>query len=144
MNDKALYSTLAFAGVTPFLFCALLSLLGVNMLPPAGDIDLLANSYGLAIISFLAGIHWATFLYRQNEVRVNLMVTSNVVFLLAWFAFMLAPVDASLIVQFFALVVLLLIDRGLRARELIASHYYRVRLVATSLAGASLVAIVLT
>ena len=144
MNDKALYSILAFAGVTPFLAGALLPLAGIVSLPVLGPLDVLVSSYGLAIVSFLTGIHWATYLYRQDEVPFNLMISSNVVFLAAWFAFVLASTGGALTAQLVALIVLLLIDRGLQARGLISADYFRTRAIATILAAAAILLILVT
>jgi hypothetical protein len=141
MNNKMLYSILAFAGVIPFVACALLPLAGIASLPLFGALDELAGSYGLAIVSFLTGIHWATYLYRQDEVPFNLMISSNVVFLVAWFAFVLGDTSAALFAQLVALIVLLLIDHQLKARALITRDYFRTRSIATVLAAGSILII---
>lgn len=143
IKDRALYSTLAFAGALPFLVCALLPLAGVSNLEPFGRLDLVANSYGLAIVSFLAGIHWATALMRPRQTPFNLLLASNVVLLVTWFAFVLAETSLSLMTQIAALVVLLLIDRRLANNAVISGSYFQARLVATVLASAALVLIAL-
>lgn len=138
MDNKTLYSMLAFAGVVPFLACALLPLTGVVSLPLFGPLDEVIAGYGLAIIAFLTGIHWATFLYRQDDVPFNLMVTSNVVFLAVWFAYAIGTLSVALMVQLVAFVVILIIDGRLSATGLITGHYLRIRSVATALAAVSL------
>lgn len=138
MDNKALYSTLTLAGVTPFLACALLPFIGITELPSVGPLNELANSYAMAIVCFLTGIHWATYLYRQHEVALNLMAMSNIVFLFAWFAYVLSATAVSLGAQLVALVVLLLIDGKLKADGLISAHYFRTRSIATALAVGSL------
>ena len=143
MNDSQTYSVLAMAGVAPFAACALLSLIGIGSIEPFGDLDRLAATYGLAIVSFLTGIHWATQIYEPQESPFNLLVVSNVVFLLVWFAYVLGPLDIALAAQLVALLVLLGIDRWLNTTGLISRHYLRVRTAATSLAALSLLIIVL-
>ena len=143
-NDRTLYTSLAFAGALPFVACALLPLAGFSAFEPVGQLDELINSYGLAIVCFLAGIHWATALMRPRRTPFNLLVVSNIVLLVTWFAFVLAATKWSLVTQFIALVVLLLIDRRLVQSEVISHSYFQARLVATCLASAALILIVLS
>lgn len=142
MTDSRTYSILAMAGVTPFVACALLSLMGIGSIEPFGSLDRLAAIYGLAIVSFLAGIHWATQIYEPQESGFNLLLASNVVFLFVWFAYVLGRVETALVAQIVALLVLLGIDRWLHTTGLISRHYLGVRTVATSLAALSLLVIV--
>ena len=144
MNDRRLYSLLAYAGVTPFVACALLPLVGIVSIPPFGPLDQLVNTYGLAIVCFLSGIHWATYLANKDDLPFNLMISSNAVFLLAWFGFVGGALSASLVIQIASLAILLLIDSRLRAAALISAHYFRVRVTATSLAIASLIVVLLS
>ena len=143
-NDKPLYTILALAGVLPFVACALLPLFGVTSVEPFGPLDQLANSYGLAIVCFLAGIHWSTYLLRQDQLPFNLMIGSNVVFLATWFMFVLADTAWSLLTQFAALIVLLLIDWRLKNTAIISASYFRTRSIATAIASVALVLIALT
>lgn len=143
MSDSRLYSFLAMAGVTPFVACALLPVVGVDALEPLGALDRVAAVYGLAIVSFLAGIHWATQLYEPQESRVNLLLASNVVFLFAWFAFVLGDLAVAIGAQVLALIVLLGVDRWLHGVGLISRHYLNVRATATGLAVMSLLVILL-
>ena len=143
MTDSRTYSFLTMAGVTPFVACALLPLIGVEALESVGPLDRLAALYGLAIVSFLSGIHWATQIYELQKSPVNLLLVSNVVFLTTWFAFALGDVNVALGAQVLALLVLLGIDRWLHSSGLISRHYLSVRTVATSLAVISLLIIIL-
>lgn len=144
MDDKTLYSTLAFAGVFPFLACALLPLVGMQALPLFGPLDQLANSYGLAIVCFLAGIHWGTYLFRKDDLPLNLMVGSNALFLLVWFMYVLGGTTWSLLTQAATLILLLLIDWRLKNIGVITGYYLRTRSIATTLASISLIVIVLS
>ena len=143
MTDSRTYSLLTMAGVTPFVACALLPLLGVDSLEYVGPLDRLAALYGLAIVSFLTGIHWATQIYELQQSSFNLLLASNVVFLFTWFAFVLGNLDVALAAQVLALLVLLGVDRWLHGSGLISKHYLSVRTVATSLAVISLLIIIL-
>lgn len=143
IKGRVLYSTLAFAGTLPFVACALLPLAGVTSVGPLGRLDLLANSYGLAIVCFLAGIHWATALTHSASMPFNLLVISNIVFLVTWFAYVLADTGWSLITQLVVLIVLLLIDRQLASLALISRPYFQARLIATAIGSAALLLIAL-
>ena len=102
MENSKLYSILALTGTTPFVACALLPLIGIDTLPVLGALDFLASTYGLAIICFLAGAHWGIYLYGQSRTPFNLFVSSNVVLLAVWFAFIGANLAWSIAVQIIA------------------------------------------
>lgn len=142
MEDRKLYAALAFAGASPFVACAVLIATGTPTLEPIGRLDAVVESYGLAIISFLCGAHWATWLYKKSESPFNLMVTSNVVLLAVWFAMLSGNVAVSLSTQVAAFLVLLYIELRIRRAGLIADHYFMVRGIATALAVMSLTLIV--
>lgn len=144
MRDSKTYSVLTMAGVTPFVACAVLLLVGIGSIEPFGALDRIAAIYGLAIVSFLTGIHWATQIYEPQESPFNLLLVSNAVFLLVWFAFVLGRLEVALGAQLVALLVLLGIDRWLYTTGLISRHYLGVRTVATSLAAVSLLIIIVS
>ncbi|MGB5440968.1 MAG: DUF3429 family protein [Gammaproteobacteria bacterium] len=144
MADSKLYTILAIAGAAPFLVCAILPLAGIDRVEPFGRLDVLAATYGLGIISFLAGVHWATALYKATGTPFNLFVGSNVVFLGVWFVYVLAGIGWVLLTQLLALLVLLLVDYRLLRVGLITSHYFGMRALATALASVSLVVILLS
>ena len=138
MKSSALYTGLAFAGATPFLICALLPLIGIDAIAPLGRLDTLVSSYGLAIICFLAGAHWSTYLLREADIQINLLISSNVVFLVVWIAFVAAGLTWVIASQLVAFVALLLIDYRLLRIRVISASYFRVRGIATALAVLSL------
>ena len=143
MSIRSTYSALAFTGAFPFLACAALLVADITVVSPLGSLADIANSYGLAIICFLSGIHWSIYLTNQEDPPFNLLLSSNVVFLFVWITYILAGTELSLISQVAALVALLLIDRSLLNASVISSHYFRTRLVVTGLAASSLLVIVL-
>ncbi|MDJ0710791.1 MAG: DUF3429 domain-containing protein [Woeseiaceae bacterium] len=143
MNDRKIYSWLAIAGVTPFLACALLPFFGIDSIRPIGALDRAAAGYGLAIVSFLAGIHWATQIYDLQKTPFNLLLASNLFFVAVWLAFVLGDTATALVFQIAAFLALLGIDRWLLGSGVITQHYYRVRSTATMLATASLALIVI-
>jgi hypothetical protein len=143
MKDSRIYPVLAMAGATPFVACALLPLFGVDVIDPLGPLDAVAASYGMAIVSFLTGIHWATRIYGQQQSGANLLIISNVVFVAVWLAYALGTTAAALLAQLVALLVVLAIDRSLLKAGVITGDYYRTRSMATVLAAASMAIILL-
>ena len=142
MSDRRIYSILAMAGVTPFVGCAILPLAGVQSIDLLGPVADIAAGYGLAIVSFLTGIHWATQLYERQQAGFNLLVASNLVFVAVWLAYAIGSIEVALAAQLIALLVLLGIDRWLMNSGVITSHYFRTRSAATVLAALSLAAII--
>ncbi len=144
MKGQKLYATLAFAGASPFVACAALPWVGVDVLPVIGPLDHFANVYGLAIIAFLAGTHWSFQLQDARGTPFNLFVTSNVVFLVAFFAFITAELHWALLTEILAFVYLLYVDFRLHRADLTNASYLRVRSIATGLACLSLAVIALS
>lgn len=138
IEDERLYTILALAGASPFVACALLPLAGVDAVEPLGNLHELAARYGLAIICFLTGIHWATFLYKREKSPANLFVVSNAIFLVVWLAYELVALPFALATQFVAFAMLLAIDFRILTARAITPHYFRTRAIATALASVSI------
>lgn len=142
MQDTKLYTTLALAGTIPFIASALLPVLGHYSLPYLGPLDQLVASYGLAIVCFLAGAHWGTYLSGRSAGSLNLFVISNVIFLAVWFAYVGAGVKTAIAMQIVAFLILLFIDLRLRTGDVISAKYLRARTGATIIAVASLLVVI--
>ena len=142
MQDTKLYTALALAGTIPFIASALLPVLGHYSLPYLGPLDQLVASYGLAIVCFLAGAHWGTYLSGRSAGSLNLFVISNVIFLAVWFAYVGAGVKTAIVIQIVAFLILLFIDLRLRTGDVISAKYLRVRTGATMIAVASLLVVI--
>ena len=144
MSDRRIYSILAMAGVTPFVASAVLPLAGIESIDPLGPLAGVAASYGLAIVSFLTGIHWATQIYDRRQTGFNLLIASNVVFVAVWLAYAIGSIEIALAAQLLALLALLGIDRWLMNSGVITPHYYWTRSAATILATLSLAILIVT
>ena len=144
MKDRQIYSALTLFGALPFVACAALPFVGIVTIAPFGDLDRLAVTYGLAILSFLTGIHWATQLYLPEKTPLNLFVASNVVFLVVLFAYVAAGTAIAIASQLVAFAFLLVVDYRLHHAGLITSDYLRIRAIATIVASASFLAILLS
>jgi hypothetical protein len=136
MGDRTTYSFLIGAGALPFALAAAAALGGIRTLPLAGAPDRLIVTYGFGIVSFLTGIHWATYLLARARAPINLLVLSNIVFLATWIALLAGDTRSAVVTQSVAFALLLAVDYALLRRDVIRLHYFRMR------AGATLVAIV--
>jgi len=142
MKNHVMYTALICSGALPFALAAIAALSGVDPIPLAGAPDRVILSYGLGIISFLTGIHWATSLYLGDRSPANMFLISNVVFLVTWITFLVGGIRSAILAQSAALVVLLAIDYRLLADRLIERHYFRMRAAATLIAVLSLLSFV--
>jgi hypothetical protein len=144
MENHRLFTSLAFAGALPFVFAALLSVVGISALPVFGDVTIIASSYALAIICFLAGTHWAFQLLRASDTPYDLFISSNVAVVLVWFAYLFLSIEWVLVVQAIAFAALLAVDFHLRGTGLLTDRYFRARIIATTAAVLSLAIVVVT
>lgn len=144
MEQRQTYSALMVTGAAPFLACALLPFMGVEEITGLGRLDQLASSYSVAILCFLTGVHWATQLYEREAAPFDLFIASNAIFLVVWITYVAADLQWALVTQLLAFPLLLAIDSRLSDKGLITAHYLRVRVVATALACASLLLILVS
>jgi hypothetical protein len=144
MEDRPVYSALILAGALPFLACALLPAAGIDSWGRLGPLHELAADYGLAILCFLTGIHWATQLYAPRSLPINLFVGSNVVFLAVFLAHAASSLQWALGTQLLAFPLLLAVDYQLMQKGLIDSAYLGMRFIATALACFSLLFILVS
>ena len=138
IQDRSIYTWLIAAGALPFAAGGAALLAGIERLPVFGSAQSLLLSYGLGIASFLTGIHWATSLYLQERSPLRLFAVSNAIFLAVWGSYLLFQPQVAALVQSIAFVALLAIDYRLLAASVIGRGYFRLRVVATAVAVASL------
>ena len=142
MESRKLYPLLTYAGALPFVACALMPLFGIESLWNLGSYVHIAAAYGLAIVCFLCGAHWGTYLYNRAAAPDNLFVTSNVIVVACWFAFLMAAQAIALFVLILAFLCLLFLDYRLLRAGLITTFYFRMRTIATVIAVVSLAVII--
>lgn len=142
MESRKLYPLLTYAGVLPFVGCTLMPFVGLQELWNLGSFDYIAAAYGLAIVCFLCGAHWGTYLYRSGAAPDNLFITSNVIVVAAWFAFLMAAQAITLFVLILSFLCLLVIDYRLLKAGLLTDFYFRMRTNATIIAVVALAIII--
>lgn len=125
-----------YGGVLPFLFPPCYRLFTGSSTFFAFDVQTLLMGYSVVIVSFVAGIHWGVFLFRQCS--LNLFLHSNIVALLSW-ASLLSTLLWSVVILLFCFVYLLWIDTVLVRQQLLEPWFYRLRVHASALALLSLV-----
>ena len=127
MIDSKQYAALAYAGTLPFIACAVLPWIGIPAVAGIGSCAYIAATYGVAIVSFMAGTHWGTFLYQADSLPLNLLLTSNAITVAAWLSLILTPVAVSLAVTAAAFLLLLAIDFRLARAGLLTADYLQTR-----------------
>lgn len=135
--ERSLTSWLALAGAVPFIAAALALPFGLEPLAPWASMREMVQSYGLLIVSFMAGVHWGQHL-SGHRLPANLLLTSNGVTLAAWFAYLLLPGALFLLVLAGLFALLYLLDRQLAGRSAISPGYLRMRGVVTAIVCLSL------
>lgn len=125
MRDITLMRRLAYAGALPFIAAALWSV-GQWSWPDLAVVPLV-QAYGLAILSFMAGVHWATALYCASDAPINLLLSSNAITVAAWLSYGFAPDWGVWLAQMIGFALILWIDARLYRAGLIDAAYWRMR-----------------
>lgn len=135
--DGFLTKVLAFSGAVPFIFGAFLLLNGISSLPMLGSVAKLVLTYGLVIVSFMAGAHWGQNL-SGIEGTTGLFWKSNFLTVSAWLAFALLKPSTFAVVLILIFATLYWIDRRLAFEGVISKSYLKTRLAVTGLVCLSL------
>lgn len=120
---------LTLLGAIPFVAAVLAQIAGMAHYHTA----YLSLTYGAVIISFLSGIHWGLYITHAKAKRINLLVSSNILALLAWLSLLLLVPVTQYLIQITCFISLLLIDRQLAADGAIEAWFYQLRLQISSL-----------
>ena len=129
---------LAYAGAIPFVFCAALMALGHSHITMIGELATILNTYSLVIIVFMSGIYWGLYFIGHIYPRNYLLIISNIIAILSWFAFLF--LDMPIVLLFYSVMFLLLvgIDYKLLEEDVITQNYFKTRLIVTAIVIASL------
>jgi len=134
--NSPLLRILPYAGTLPFILGTFAKLTGELPMIYFMDMRRIVLSYGVLIVSFLAGVHWGQHLSGTRG-KVNLLVASNVVALVAWFGSLLMLPNQICYLFMALFVALYMIDRGLD----LDPQYLQTRRNVTLIVCASLLAL---
>ena len=126
-NSVTLAKILTYSGTLPLIASVVLIFFPVT----GFDAALIATSYSAIIISFLCGIHWAVYLLFAEKCPRNLLITSNLIALLAWISLFLQHSPIIIFLQALCFLYLLTLDLKLRDAGIIPEWFYALRRNAT-------------
>lgn len=136
-SQITLAKILTFSGTLPLIASAITRYLPVAV----WDSALIAKTYSAVIISFLCGIHWAVYLFFAEKCPRNLLITSNVIALLAWVSLLFTHPLVTVLLQSLCFLYLLTLDLKLRDAGIIPEWFYSLRRNATIIVVLCLAAI---
>lgn len=138
MNKNPLYFYLALAGALPFIFGAVLLILGIESLAIIGSIEVMMSSYGLLIASFMAGSQWGQHLQRQDQWKTLLPIFTNVLVIVLWLCYLKLNYLGFTLVLVCAFLLLLLVDYKFCQDQGIPKRYLSARVYVTAVVVTSL------
>jgi hypothetical protein len=128
-TEITLAKILTYSGTLPLVVCA-----GLMFAPIAGvDANVLAKTYGAIILSFLCGIHWALFLFFSEKCPHPLLITSNVLAILAWCSLLGTHHNMAFALQALCFVIVLALDAKLHRVGVLPEWFYQLRRNATAI-----------
>ena len=113
---------LSFCGAVPFI-----AALAALPLQQSAYWLHLAIFYGAIIISFLAGTHWAVFLFFSTRCPRNLLFSSTSLALVAWLSVLIIQQPLVFVLQCLCFLVLLVADYNLMLASIWRPWYFRLR-----------------
>lgn len=102
-------SVLTYLGILPFVICTAALMVGFEQIKATQ----ILISYAAVIVSFIAGIHWSQAMKQIESSCGWLLISSNIIALLAWGSLLVPHAVSSLALLIFLLLALLTIDHKL-------------------------------
>ena len=135
--NKNLNHFLAYLGCLPFIIAAIFFSAKLQL---SSEIffENIIKSYGLAIVSFMAGVNWGQYLTFKEKPKLNLFLISNIITLLCWFSFFLISSSGFFLNLIFSFLSLLAVDYNLKQLDLIEAKYFQTRIKVTMIVCISL------
>ena len=130
MNHSNIIKLLTYLGATPFFLAIFISLSNHSFLGIEGLRWFL--TYGLVILSFMAGTLWGQVVNLSTKVK-RIALASNAITLAAWFAFLLADTAVVLIIIALGFVALYLLEFFVISHTKRPDYYLGLRLKVTAL-----------
>ncbi len=118
---------LTYLGILPFLICTITIFSGFYQEKTV----FILRAYAAVIVSFISGIHWSIGMKDSQHSTVWLLMTSNIISLLAWGSLLIHQVMSALIMLTLLLVLLLVIDNKLYGMRQIEFWFIKLRRQAT-------------
>ncbi len=126
-NDILIAKCLTLSGTLPLVFSVILVFIPIQNLNP---IEISIN-YGAIIITFLCGIHWATYFYNNEKIKLNLLILSNILALIAFAIFFLKDYKLAYLIEIICFSILLIFDFELKRKKIIETWFFNLRVQAT-------------
>lgn len=130
MPQPSLIQTLTYLGAVPFYLALYLVTTDQVLLGISGSHWF--KTYGLVILSFMAGTIWGQVVSASVRVR-RLALASNALTLLAWFAYLLVSTQAMLIIMATGFVALYILEALIMTHVVRPDYYLALRLRVTAL-----------
>ena len=130
MNHSNLIKLLTYLGASPFFLAIFISLSNQTFLGVDGSKWFL--TYGLIILSFMAGTLWGQVVNASTRVK-RIALATNVITLAAWFAFLLAGTSSVLLIIALGFIALYLLESFAISHTQRPDYYLGLRLRVTTL-----------
>ena len=130
MNHSNLIKLLTYLGASPFFLAIFISLSNQTFLGVDGRQWFL--TYGLVILSFMAGTLWGQVVNASTRVK-RIALATNVITLAAWFAFLLAGTSSVLLIIALGFIALYLLEFFAISHTQRPDYYLDLRLRVTTL-----------
>ena len=130
MNHSNLIKLLTYLGASPFFLAIFISLSNQTFLGVDGSKCFL--TYGLIILSFMAGTLWGQVVNASTRVK-RIALATNVITLAAWFAFLLAGTSSVLLIIALGFIALYLLEFFAISHTQRPDYYLDLRLRVTAL-----------
>jgi hypothetical protein len=130
MNNSNVIKSLTYLGAVPFFLAFYISLTSNSFL--GVDAAQWFLSYGLVILSFMAGTLWGQVVSEEVSVK-RIALATNAITLAAWFSFLLAGPPLTLIITALGFIALYLLEALAMAHLKRPDYYLGLRLKVTAL-----------
>lgn len=130
-KQRFLMHGLTYAGALPFVVFNIMLLLHFDFVLSTEFIYKAFLTYGAIIMSFLAGMHWGIAITMSQPMSVYLLLSSNVVAILAWICLILNIHFLTLILLGILYLYQLVIDCKLAKDHLLTKGFLLTRIVIT-------------
>lgn len=130
MSQPSLIQFLTYLGAVPFYLALYLVITNQVLLGISGGHWF--KTYGLVILSFMAGTIWGQLVNASVRVK-RLALASNAVTLLAWFAYLLVSTQATLVIMATGFVALYILEALIMTHVTRPDYYLGLRLRVSAL-----------